>query len=282
MDINQKNMAFVTGTGRCGTATIATILSKAKNSIVMHEGKVEPPMDKEIFCIKPLFVENLEAYLNPNSAEDILNRKLVPQLNELSLKFQKIEHFCDVAFYYSPFVSVIPNIFSKCRLAIIVRDGRHYVRSSTTTQVPDPKPIGYGPADSITCIKSPSLFKGRLRPIENSDLHNVWSTLTPFQKNSWVWAETNRILLDQISKLDTSTYKIFYFEELFSNSDSIQTLLKFLGFKYIDPAEINNVLTKKLNAREIKTLSHPDQWTIDMKNQFNTIAGDMMTKLGYY
>jgi hypothetical protein len=282
VDKRSKQTVFVTGTGRCGTASISKVLAKAKNSIVLHEGVVEPPMDKEIFLVNPLFVEHLEAYLNPDDAEEILIKKRVPEINGIFEKFHTIDRFCEAAFYYVPFIEAIPRVFPKCRVAIIIRDGRHYVRSSTTTQVPDPKPVGYGPADEVTRKRYPYLFKGRLRPEKNSDMYKIWPTLTPFQKNSWVWAETNRMILDQISRVNQNLFKIFQFEELFFNKNGMEAFLQFVGFEDIDPMEVYDILSKKLNARKLQTTPHPDDWTAKMKNQFDLIAGEIMKKLGYY
>lgn len=277
-----KKTVFVTGTGRCGTAAISNLLAKAENSIACHEGFVEPPMDKDIFLINPLFVEHLEAYLNPQIAEDILIKKRTPEINGIFDKFPNIERFCDAAFYYVPFIEALPRVFPGCRVAIIIRDGRHYVRSATTTQVPDPIPIGYGPADEVTRKERPNLFKGRLRPGENSDIFKVWPTLTPFQKNTWVWAETNRMILDQTSRLEQNLFKIFKFEDLFFNKNSMEAFLQFIGFEDIDPKKVSDIFSEKQNARKIHTTPHPDDWTMEMKNQFDLIAGEIMQKLGYY
>jgi hypothetical protein len=202
MEKNQKNLVFVTGSGRCGTAALAKLMSKAKNSFVMHEGTVEPPLNEIVFSIHPMFVENLEAYLNPHRAEELLIEHRVPIIKKIIKYLTQSDRICDAALYYWSFLSVIPRVFPHCRVAIIVRDGRHYVRSATSTQVPDPKPVGYGPADEITSKRFPLLFKDRLRPGENSRYHKSWPTLTSFQKNAWVWAETYKTILGQIPPAD--------------------------------------------------------------------------------
>lgn len=249
----------------------------------MHEGIVEASMSSKLNYIPPLFLENLEAYFNPEKAQDIIIARRCYIIEEIFNAFPWIERICDVAFYYAPFITALKKVFPDCRLVIIIRDGRFYVRSSTTSQVPDPQPVGYGPADEFTCQSHPVLFKGRLRPKKLTPIDIMWSSFSSFQKNAWVWAETNRIIFEQLNNLPEENYKIFRFEDLFIHRkvESFKSLLRYIGYEDISITDLEEILLQKINKREMKTLLHPTEWNKQMKDQFDEICGEMMNKLGY-
>jgi hypothetical protein len=275
-------ISFIVGTGRSGTLSIASILARAKNSFILHEGMQCPISDHDLFSLPALYLENLQVYLKPSLAKEILENRRLYYLIKIAKLYRSINKFCEVAFFLAPFVESIKQVFPTSKLAIIVRDGRHFVRSATTNEIYDSKPIGYGPSDKYYRKEKKEIVLGRLKPGKNSIYYKKWKNFTALQKNSWLWAETYRIILKGLSNWPESDYKIFLFEDIFSNIRGFRKLLDFIGLNDIDNCIINDIMAKKMNERKNKSFPHPRDWTTPMRAQFDEFASDIMIKFGYY
>lgn len=274
-------ISFITGTGRCGTVTIASILALADNCLSMHEAVIKGSWERRTPPLPPFIRKNLEAYLNPSCADELLANLRLRQFDEIFKKYPEITHLSETAYYYAPFIKALNNIFPESRLAIIVRDGRYFVWSAYSADIPDRMPIGYVDERELNNHEK-AVAAGRLRPKENTSDYKSWESFTPFQKNCWLWTETNRIILDGINVWNPGKVRIFKFEDIFNKNSNIMSLLDFLCIKGIKQKEINKVLSKKMNAREKRAIPHPKDWNPLMLAQFNKIAGSVMKVLGYY
>ena len=279
MALNQA-ISFITGTGRCGSVTLANILSLASNCVSLHEGTIQGGRELKISPVPSLIKLNLQAYLNPDYAEHIIYHLRKPQIEEIFRKCEGINHFCETAYYFAPFLRALCKIFPESKLVVVVRNGKHFVRSAYSAEIPDRMPIGYVDDREFTKHEM-AVAAGRLRPKANTISSNHWDFYSPFQKNCWLWADTNRIILEGAAEWPNNRKKLFRFEDLFEGPETIRPFLNFLEIDSIENMEIKEILSRKMNAREKKAVPPPDEWKPDLIEQFDTIAGPMMKTLGY-
>ncbi len=273
-------LTFVTGTGRCGTVSLANILSLSPTTLAMHEGQTRDGLESAERILPHLTLQNLAGYLEPSQSESILRQFRDRQVKQIQRERPDINHLCDIAYYYAPFAAVLPRVFPESKLVVIVRDGRHFVRSAYTSEVPDPMPAGYVDEREFT---SHELFcaAGRLQPREDDPISDSWDDFTPFQKNCWLWAETNRILLDVVDQREPGRVCLTRFEELFQSEAEMDRLLHYLEIEDIPKEKRGGIIGMRLNARTGTVLPHPNQWEEERVSEFENIAGATMNRLGY-
>jgi hypothetical protein len=260
--------------------TLANILSLSPTCLAMHEGQIREGLQSTARPLPHLTLQNYLAYKNPTEAVSLLEKYRVAQLQEIGTQNPLIKQICDVAYYYAPFTRALSQVFPDSRLVLIVRDGRFFVWSAYTAEIPDPMPAGYVDERPLTNHEKFCAL-GRLRPVEGTPAALAWNSYTPFQKNCWLWAETNRVVLDALESWKPEHTMIVKFEALFSERESLLSLLDFLDIHDIEEQQINLILAQKLNARSKKVLPHPFQWGSELSKQFDKIAGPMMHRLGY-
>ena len=106
--------------------------------------------------------------------------------------------------------------------------------------------------------------------------------MTVFQKNIWLWTETNRWILNFTGTLSEGKSLLIKAEDLFSAKEAM--LRRLFGFIDASPPpekKIIQIIRKKLNAQVNGHFPEPTRWTPEMHNQMNQIAGTIATKLGY-
>ncbi len=123
-------IVFGTGTGRCGTMTIANLLNAEEEALCLHEGKVRDREESGEQFLPFLTLQNYLAYRSPHEAYDMLReaRKNVPELAS------RYALFGDIAYNYAPFVRVIPELLPEAKLLVVFRNGRSFIRSAYTTE----------------------------------------------------------------------------------------------------------------------------------------------------
>jgi hypothetical protein len=245
----------------------------------MHEGVIQGEKDLKIKHFPLLRKLQLDAYFNPHYANEIISKLRKPQIEEVFNKYNEVIHFCEVAYYFAPFVNSLYEVFPESKLVFIVRDGRYFVWSAYSADKPDPMPIGY--VDHELSTHERNIAITRLRPKEGTKASEMWTYFSTFQKNCWLWSETNRIILEDVKNWPKDRVKIIQFENLFNNTEQIKVLLDFLDIDDIEPLDIKRILDKKINARKKRAIPPPQKWNRKLIEQFDEIAGPVMRCLGY-
>lgn len=270
-------LTFIVGTGRCGTVTLANVLNASSKCVAMHEGEIRSGMTPKERVLPHMCLQNVAAYLYPAQAVELLTAFRSAQI----ARQRELPHLIDIAYYYAPFVAAIREVFPLSRLVIVVRDGRDVVRSLYTAEVPDPMPAGYVDERPFT-PRERFGHAGRLRPHEDAPEGRAWDSYSPFQKNCWLWAETNRIILDGAADWEHDRVRLVRFEDLVKGYMSWKPLLEFLDIDDIGAETVEAILARKLNCRKKTVLPHPGAWSDALLSQFKTIAGFMMRRLDYF
>jgi len=271
---------FGVGSGRCGTMTLVNLLSNEDCVVALHEGKVRNLEESGEQWLPFLTLQNLKAYFYPEDALSIFqqNREQIPEI----MKEKKINTFGDVAYNYAPFVKVIPKIFHDAKLIIIVRDGRDFVRSAYTDENPDLTPVGWPDERSLSRLER-YISLGRLRMKDSEDSNSEWLEMSPFEKNCWLWNETNKVIFNGLKSWREENVMIVRFEDFFKDiHKNYEKVRLFLGLKGFLPEVNAKLMSSKINKRKHFKIPKWEQWTEDMTASFDKYAGEMMRILKYY
>ncbi len=271
---------FGAGTGRCGTITFANALDAEPGVIGLHEGQRRHGIDTGDKLLPFLTLQNVAAYHDPDQAEALFRaaRTSMPAVAEAA----GARVIADIAYNNAPFVAAIPKVFPDARLLAIFRDGRDFVRSAYTSDVPDPMPVGWLDPDRPQTKIERYVELGRLRPIDSEEPDAAWGRMSPLEKNAWLWSETNRLILDGLAAWPADQVMQIRFEEFFADPwESYRAVRAFIGLGGEPGDAIREVFERKLNARHGRVLPKWTEWTPAQRDAFNRHALPMMQRLGY-
>jgi hypothetical protein len=274
------NLFFGASTGRTATMHLANSLNAESGCTCVHEGKFRHRESSGEQLLPFLTLENRVAYENPEKAQEIINSKraMIDQLN-----LDDVSHFGDIAYNNSPFLVSLSVRFPKAKFIIIVRDGRSFVRSATVLEGEDETPVGWPPAEKITTSLEEYISLGRLQPRRGSSLEEPWRTWGAFEKNVWLWAETNTMILDALSVMPPDRWLMVKFEDFVSDRMQVYSKIrKFLAFDQALSDEARDVLMSPVvNSSRSYSLPAYDDWSDFQRGHFHHYAGPVMDRLGY-
>jgi hypothetical protein len=249
---------FVLSTGRVGTKTLAKLLRLAKNIFSYHEPK---PL---LYGLSNLsYMQSID----PGSILDVLGQAFSTTREELlnySLICNRgyVETSPQVTFLAPAIFKSIPNV----RFIHLVRDPRAVVRSGMRRRWYD----GH-PAD-----------KTRIVPNTNTEIGKLWKNYSSFQKNLWLWNETNHWIMDFLSKLPDNRILQVRAEDVFSGRiDILNEIFSFISAPVPNKNKIQRVLGKQLNQQKTGSFPKPSDWTSEMHSDLRALAGKTANKLGY-
>ena len=275
----KKKIFFGASSGRTGTMHLANVLNAELDCTCLHEGKYRFREESGDQVLPFLTLENRIAYEYPEKRDEIIASKR-SMINDL-----KVEEsfFGDIAYNNSPFLESLASRFEDSKFIVMVRDGRTFVRSVIITEGENEAPVGWPPDDKPLTPMEKYISLGRLQPRKN-DTHGAdWANWSAFQKNTWLWAETNSLILNALDVIDPSRWMLVHFEQFVQNK--LTTYIKmrdFLGFEgKITEAVKAVLLAPRINSRKHYALDKYELWTDFQKDFFWRTAGGIMTKFGY-
>lgn len=225
----QGDAFFCLSTGRCGTKTLAHLLSTATNARVYHHPR-------------PYLVEEtLEAYQGGIDQKETFWRArggVVRDAWKDGLVFGETDH------NMTAFAPAIHDELDRAKFIVLVRNPWDFVRSGMRRQY----------------YKNHPWDEGRLCPSKGHPDHEVWGTMTPFQKVCWLWNETYQRIADFIEELPSESYRIVQFEELIDTRQVTADLFDFLGLEGFEDQKVKDILGKKLNRQQRGDFERPSQW----------------------
>jgi hypothetical protein len=122
----------------------------------------------------------------------------------------------------------------------------------------------------------------RIRPLLDSAADQKWPSWSPFEKNLWLWAETNRWIKAFLADLPAGSYLTLTSEDLFgAQAETTEAFYQFLGVARPPEALIRRVLHHKLNAQSSGTFPRACNWSPHILETTRCIAGPMMREFGY-
>lgn len=268
---------FVVSTGRCATTLLGLLLGEADKVLVLNEGQVRNAQCQGPQVLKALTLENRIAYEAPEQAPAILKEKRLPQIRELARE-QGLSRYVEIAYYLAPFVAALNEVFPDSRIVYIHRDGRDFVRSVYVDESPDPMPVGFLDSRRLTPTEK-FVGMGRLAPLPDSPHGKKWDRYSPFEKNVWLWTETNRIIQEGLSAWPESSVKVVPMRDMLT-PEGLVDVADFLNIP-VAPERARTLLEHKVNARSSRILSHWSDWDDAHRDSFKRIGQEMLQALEY-
>lgn len=269
--------SFVVSTGRCGTTLLGIALNGVPGVLALNEGQLRGADLQGEQVLRALTLENYAAYAAPGQAADILREKRAGSVEEI-IGSRGLRHFVEIAYYLCPFVAALAQVFPDSRLLFLHRDGRDFVRSVYVGENPDPMPVGYLDPRPLSPTER-FVGMGRLRPRPGSAWELDWAGLSPFEKNVWLWTETNALVLDQLAAWPGDRVLVRSMRELLT-PDGLTQAAAFLGPE-LDPARARGLLATRINTRSLRILPEWRAWDEPLKQGFKRIGQEMLERLGY-
>lgn len=248
---------FVLSTGRVGTQTLAALAYLARTVLAYHEPH---PL---------LYGLSQQAYLQKSSLaiKQILTEAFIAVRQDLLM----YSLHCELGYVEtSPQVTflgpLINQLLPHARFIHLIRNPGDFIRSGMRRNW-----YSGSPHD-----------RTRIYPRMDTDCYAKWPALTPFQKNVWLWTETNRWVADFGKTVSPERWLCIRSEDLFSgNFDTLERFFAFLVQEIPSEKKVRRILGQQLNKQKIGEFPLPAEWSKEMISQFRELAGDMPQRLGY-
>ncbi len=231
-------MLIITGTGRCGTATLARMLKGH------HEFRVQYLLDKYFLKASPL--------------SDPF-RSIQKRIEAMLDLHQGIERstFIDSSNLYIYFIDALCALDPSAGVIFMVRNGKDFVRSALSRRWHEQNIFGTFPlSDDPYCGK--------------------WPSMTPLQKNAWIWVYRNARALEGLNTVQENRKLIVKVERM-REPETLDRIEAFAGVKITE----RNLAEKGINANPSFDLPPKEEWSDEMNRDFDEIAGGMMRFFGY-
>ncbi len=255
-DYSKLSSIFVLSTGRVGSQTLAALCGLAKDYLVYHEPK---PL---LFGLSKAAYDKYSEGTSEIFLESFLTARKV--LFKYCLKVGK--RYMETGPHVTFLAPVILEALPQTRFIHLVRDPRDVVRSGMRRRWYD----GH------------RFDKTRIVPAPSSEDGQQWASYSPFQKNLWLWNETNRWILDFCSGLSNEKVLILHAKDMFDAYEKeLLKLFAFLGSAIPPERKILRVLGQKLNAQKQGVFPNQADWSEEMNQRFIEMALETARALGY-
>ncbi len=231
-------MLIITGTGRSGTGTMAKLLGGH------HEFRVNYILDKYFLRADP--------HTDPFDTVE----KRIMVLLDLHQGICR-ETFVDSSNLYIYFIDALYALNPEMKIILTVRNGQDFVRSAFSRNWHKHKTFG-----SV--------------PLRNNKYFQQWASLTPVQKNAWIWDYRNRKALEGLRSVPEKQKLVLKIENIHKRK-TLDMLEAFTGKKIQD----REFAKKHHNANPSFDFPAKEEWTDAQNLEFYETAGEMMRFFKY-
>ena len=249
------------------------MLHKALSAV---EG-VEMHHEYMVQITQPLAVRR---YLNLIGAEDA--RHLIAQTYGGAIRYSDATQWGDSSNKLSWLIPELAAVFPKARFVHLVRDGRKVASSyfhKLGRESYDDRSTAILQAhyDDPAAHPAPPPEKKYWWPLprHGSADAEAFRAFSQFERICWHWAELNRLVLEELSRLPAERTLFVRLEELRASPSEVRGLYEFLGLSYRDEAYGAFARPHNVNRPEDRLLD------ANQRARFEVIAGDMLARLGY-
>jgi hypothetical protein len=254
-----KPCVFVLSTGRVGSETLAHLAGLAENMFSYHE-----PLPK-LFALSKLAYELSNKIMADIELEKVFAEAFVTSRRNLiedSLFCGRgyIETGPDPTFLAPIIFKAIPEV----RFIHLVRDPEKVVQSGLLRHWYD----GHG-MDYSRIVPDPSSIFGK-----------AWVNYSPYEKNLWLWAETNRWIQDFSQSISPEKYLLLHSEDVFRGHEvATEQFYGYLSSKKPSKRKINSVLRKRLNSQAKGTSALPQRDFSSADKNLQKFVAEIANKL---
>lgn len=167
------------------------------------------------------------------------------------------EMFVDSSNLYIYFIDALYLLDPAIKIILMVRNGQDFVRSAFSRGWHERKEYG-------------------TVPLRDDRYFSKWGSLTPIQKNAWTWQHRNRKALEGLSAVPAKQKLVLRIEDI-RKQETLCMLEAYTGKRVSD----RELAKKRHNANPAFSLPPKEQWTEQQRDEFNAIAGKMMSFFGY-
>jgi hypothetical protein len=236
--IDNIAMLIITGTGRSGTGTMAKLFGGH------HEFRVRYILDK-------YFLDTI-----PRSDPFDTIEKRITVMLDLHQGIDR-ETFVDSSNLYIYFIDALYLLDPKIKIILAVRNGKDFVRSALSRK--------WHEQNAFSTV-----------PLRNDLYYDQWDSMTPLQKNAWIWDYRNRKAVEGLRGVPEKQKLVLKIEEV-KKKETLDMLESFTGKGIYDRA----FAAMRHNANSGFSLPPKEEWTESQENEFNAVAGGMMRFFGY-
>jgi hypothetical protein len=229
---------IITGTGRSGTATMARLFGG------YHEFRVSYILDKYFL------------HADPHSDHFDTVEKRIRVILDLHQGIDR-ETFIDSSNLYIYFIDALYLLNPEIKIILTVRNGKDFVRSAFSRQWHKHHVFG-------------------TVPLRNGRYFEQWDSLTPIQKNAWIWNYRTQKALEGLKGLPEKQKLVLRIEDM-DNQKTLGILGSFTGRKVYD----RDCAGRRHNANPAFSLPAKEEWTTAQNSEFDAIAGEMMRFFDY-
>ncbi|MDA8434245.1 MAG: hypothetical protein M0Z60_14970 [Nitrospiraceae bacterium] len=165
--------------------------------------------------------------------------------------------FIDSSNLYIHFIDAIYLLDPSARFALSVRNGKDFVRSAFSR--------GWHEQNIFGTV-----------PLRDDPYFTRWGSMSPLQKNAWIWTWRNKKALKGLEGIPAGQKMILRIEDI-KKEETLGRLAAFAGL----PVHHRELAEKGCNANPSFSLPPKEEWTRQMNDEFDGIAGEMMRVLGY-
>lgn len=262
--------------------TLANALNAETACVCLHEGKFRDFEEAGAQLLPFLTLDNRLAYETPGQAYEIAKAKR-SGLEHIACE-RGVQFFGDVAYNNAPFIRPFARLYPDCKFIFQFRDCLSFVSSCAAPYGVDETPVGWPPNGKILSEIEKFIQIGRLQPRQNAPEATDWVEWDHLTKNIWLWAETNRTILEGLSDLSEKMVYRVEFERFVSDPvEEYNRVRSFIGF---EGACSYDVLSR-LSARPInRRVVREPQIEIDdlsevQRSVFERFATQVRFDLGY-
>jgi hypothetical protein len=259
---------FIVSSGRSGTAMLHKALSTAPDVEMHHEYMVQ--------ISQPLAVKR---YLGLIGAEEA--RRVLARTHGAAIHYSQATHWGDSSNKLSWLIPDLAGLFADARFVHLVRDGRKVAGSyfhKLGRECYDDRSTAILQAHfDDPSVPAPPPEKKYWWPCPRREAADaaVFRSYDQFERICWHWAEVNRVVMEELARLDPARSLFVRLEDLHESPSTVRGLYDFLNLPYRDEAFAAFARPHNVNRPEDRLLD------VDQRDSFETIAGAMQARLGY-
>ncbi|MCB9453690.1 MAG: sulfotransferase [Anaerolineaceae bacterium] len=252
---------FTLSTGRTGTETLAALLELAPNVFSYHEpAPILYGLSRQAYDSQP------EWSANPAIAPIFVQAFLTARRQLLDYALDCGRGYVETSPQVTFLAPFIQQALPAARFIVVTRNPQEVVRSGMRR-------------NWYAGNKSDAT---RIHPRPGTDTASAWETFSTFQKNAWLWAETNRYILDWAATVPAEQVLQVRAEDVFrGDSATTDRLFRFIQSPLPAPERIQRVLGLNLNSQKSGSFPKASDWSDEMRQQFDELTGEVRQTLGY-
>jgi hypothetical protein len=258
---DQNPCVFVLSTGRVGTETLAALFALHKSIFSYHE-----PQPK-LFSLSKLSYEMTDKYQTDENIKKVFQAGFMTSRQEL-LNYSLL---CERGYLEtSPQCTFLaPIILESIQNVKFI----HMVRNPM-------KVVGSGMRRGW--YSGHTYDPSRIIPLPGTQFLDSWKNFDPLHKNLWLWAETNRWIIDFAKNISSQKCLLVKSESIFQKDEQvIHQLFNFIGATPPPDRKIESILNKKLNIQRTGKFQPPSDLEDSIDKNLLSFVKSVSNDLNY-